>query len=110
MAIVEAAEARLGAPVPLLRIDGGATANTTLVQTLGDVLGRPVERAHDPEATVRGAAFAAGLGAGLWAGEEVLDELRGSTEIIEPTWSRDQRESEYADWLRAVERSRKWVT
>lgn len=105
-AIVDAAEARLDAPVPLLRIDGGATANRVLVQTLADALGRPVERALDPEATVRGAAFAAGLAAKLWDSEGALDGLRGPTEVIEPTWSADRRETEYADWLRAVERTR----
>ncbi len=63
-AIVDAAETRLGTVIPLLRIDGGATANRLLVQALADALGRPVERARDPEATIRGATFAAGLGGG----------------------------------------------
>ena len=65
-AVVDAAEAGTGVTIPTLRIDGGATANRVLVQVLADVLGRPVERAVDAEATVRGAAFAAGLAAGLW--------------------------------------------
>jgi glycerol kinase len=106
-AIVDAAEARLDAPVPLLRIDGGATANRVLVQTLADALGRPVERALDPEATVRGAAFAAGLAAKLWDSEDALAGMRGPTEVVKPIWSADRRETEYGDWLRAVERTRR---
>ena len=64
-AVLEAAEADAGLAIPELRVDGGATANPVLLQAIADALGRPVTRALDPEATVRGAAFAAGLAAGL---------------------------------------------
>ena len=108
-AVVEAAEVGAGVTIPTLRVDGGATANRVLVQALADVLGRPVERAVDAEATVRGAAFAAGLAAGLWDDPELLRGLRGPVEVIEPLWAAARRDEEYADWLRAVERSRGWA-
>ena len=108
-AVVEAAEQGAGVEIPILRIDGGATANRVLVQALADVLGRPIERAEDAEATVRGAAFAAGLAAGLWDGPEALRDLRGAVEVVEPAWDEARREAEYRDWLRAVERSRGWA-
>ena len=85
------------------------TANRVFVQALADALGRPVEMAADTEATVRGAAFSAGLAAGLWSGPEALRELRGPVEIVEPVWDATRRETEYADWLRAVERARGWA-
>jgi glycerol kinase len=108
-AVIDAAEAGAGVEIGALRIDGGVTANGLLVQTLADVLGRPVERALDPEATVRGAAFAAGLAAGLWPGPEALKELRGPVAVTEPSWQEARREAEYDDWLRAVERARGWA-
>ena len=80
-----------------------------LLQAIADALGRPVTRAVDPEATVRGAAFAAGLAAGLWPSPSVLAELRGPVETVQPEWNADRRETEYADWLRAVERTRGWT-
>jgi glycerol kinase len=108
-AVIDAAEADAGVAIPALRVDGGATANRVLVQALADALGRPVERATDAEATVRGAAFGAGLAAGLWNGPDDLRARRGEVEVVEPVWNDDRRETELADWLRAVERSRDWV-
>jgi glycerol kinase len=108
-AVVEAAEADAGLVIAELRVDGGATANPVLLQALADALGRPVSRAVDPEATVRGAAFAAGLAAGLWPDPSALAALRGPTETVEPAWTADRRDSEYADWLRAVDRARGWA-
>ena len=108
-AVLEAAEADAGLAIAELRVDGGATSNPVLLQALADALGRPVSRALDPEATVRGAAFAAGLAAGLWPDPSALTALRGPTEAVEPAWSADRRDTEYADWLRAVERARGWA-
>ena len=108
-AVLEAAEADAGLAIAELRVDGGVTANPVLLQALADALGRPVSRALDPEATVRGAAFAAGLAAGLWPDPSALAALRGPTETVAPAWSADRRDTEYADWLRAVERARGWA-
>ena len=108
-AVLDEAERSADVEVATLRIDGGMTANRVFVQTLADALGRPVEMAADSEATVRGAAFSAGLAAGLWSGPEALRELRGAVEIVEPAWDTTRRETEYADWLRAVERARGWA-
>jgi glycerol kinase len=102
--VVDAAEREGGAAISELRIDGGATANGFLTQTVADVLGRPVVRTADAEATVRGAAFAAGLAAGTWANGDALETVRGATVTIEPRWDDDRRETEYAGWLDAVGR------
>ena len=108
-AVLDAAAESTGIEIATLRIDGGVTANSIFVQALADVLGRPVERAADTEATIRGAAFAAGLAAGLWDGPDALRELRGPVEVVDPLWDATRRETEYADWLRAVERARGWA-
>jgi glycerol kinase len=101
--VVDAAEREGDGSISELRIDGGVTGNAFVAQTVADVLGRPVVRTIDPEATVRGAAFAAGLAAGIWPSTAVLDGLRGPTVTIEPRWGDERREAELAGWLDAVE-------
>ncbi len=66
------------APPPVLRVDGGMVANNWLVQTLADFTGLPVERPVYGETTVLGAAFLAGLGAGLFAS---LDEIKAAWKL-----------------------------
>ena len=51
--------------VPVLRVDGGMSANATFLQALGDATGRPVEPAAVCEATTLGAAFLAGTTVGI---------------------------------------------
>jgi len=65
----------------LLRVDGGMVRNDWMLQFLADILGLPVERPRVPETTALGAAFLAGLGAGLYAS---LDEIAAA-------WQRDRR-------------------
>ena len=52
--------------VPVLRVDGGASANDWLMQFQADVLGVPVERPDMVETTALGAAGLAGLALGVW--------------------------------------------
>ena len=107
--VLDAAERDAGLRIAELRVDGGATRNGVLLQALADVLGRPVARAVESEATARGAAFAAGLAAGVWTDTPALAALRGPVELVEPTWSEDRRATEYAGWLRAVDCARGWA-
>ena len=54
--------------VPVLRVDGGASANDWLMQFQADVLGVPVERPDMVETTALGAAGLAGIALGVWRG------------------------------------------
>lgn len=93
-----------------LRVDGGATANDFLMQFQADLLGVPVLRPKQLEVTALGAAMLAGLAVGLWQGDAALSDLLGGEETcFSPRMSSDQREALYADWKRAVERSRNWA-
>ncbi|MBM3884656.1 MAG: glycerol kinase GlpK [Gemmatimonadetes bacterium] len=56
-----------GAPLDVLRVDGGATGNDWLMQFQADVLGVHVERPAEIETTALGAAGLAGITAGVWA-------------------------------------------
>jgi glycerol kinase len=105
--VVEAMERDTGEPLRELRVDGGAAVMDVLCQFQADLLGIPVRRPRQTETTALGAAFLAGLGAGIWKDADLKDLWKLDREF-EPTMSRDQAGSLQAEWRRAVERSRGW--
>jgi len=108
-AVLDAMVQDSGVRLEVLKVDGGATANDTLMQLQADILGVPVVRPVVAETTALGAAYAAGLAVGFWSG---LDDLRENWRMDkrwEPTWSADQRDASYARWQKAVERTFDWV-
>jgi glycerol kinase len=96
-------------PVDSLRADGGGTANAFLMQLQADVLGIPVDVAGVRETTALGAAFLAGLGVGVWKDTSGLRRLRAPAARYEPRMGTDERDTLYAGWKRAVERTRDWA-
>lgn len=107
--VVEAMIADSGIELTSLRVDGGMTANATLMQLQADVLGAEVVRPGNIETTALGAAFAAGIGTGYWSSLEEVRALQAPDEAWTPTWEADQRQKLVADWNRAVERSFDWA-
>src|SRR5207245_9195769 len=103
--VVEAMERDTGRPLTELRVDGGASVMDVLCQLQADLLGIPVRRPRHTETTALGAAFLAGLGAGLWD-EADLANLWKLDREFEPRMSRDQADGPQARWRQAVERSR----
>src|SRR5687768_16567757 len=98
-----------GVRLEVLKVDGGATANDTLMQLQADILGVPVVRPVVAETTALGAAYAAGLAVGFW---KDLDDMRANwrqDKRWEPTWTAAQRDEAYATWQKAVERTLNWV-
>ncbi|XP_024976315.1 glycerol kinase-like [Cynara cardunculus var. scolymus] len=91
----------------LLRVDGGATVNTTLMQTQADIMGTPVVRPADIETTALGAAYAAGLGVGIWKENDLFsneERMKQDTKFT-PALSEEVRKKKVASWFKAVERS-----
>jgi glycerol kinase len=108
-AVLDAMVQDSGVRLEVLKVDGGATVNDTLMQLQADVLGVPVVRPVVAETTALGAAYAAGLAVGFW---KDLDDLRDNWRMDkrwEPTWSADQRDAAYAGWEKAVERTLNWI-
>jgi glycerol kinase len=89
-----------------LRVDGGAVVNDLLMQLQADLLGIPVERPRVNETTALGAAYLAGLAAGVWTSLDELAASRAIDRVFEPRIGEDERASRYAAWLKAVERAR----
>jgi glycerol kinase len=90
----------------LLRVDGGMVANAWFLQFLADILGTPVERPENVESTVLGAAFLAGLAAGVVESTDVIADLWRRDRLFEPAMSNDRREALLAGWSAAVTRVR----
>jgi glycerol kinase len=109
--VLEAMQADLGAgALPAqLRVDGGVTGNALCMQLQADILGIPVVRPAVLQTTALGAAFAAGLGAGVWTSTAAVEAAWRAGARWEPTWSEDRRESAYAGWRKAVSRSLDWL-
>lgn len=98
-----------GVQLEVLKVDGGATVNDTLMQLQADILGVPVVRPKVAETTALGAAYAAGLATGFWQGTDELRRNWKADRQWDPTWSEDQRQQGYALWKKAVKRTLDWV-
>ncbi len=94
--VLEAMQADASAELTALKVDGGATVNNFLMQLQADVLGVPVVRPTVHETTALGAAYAAGLATGLWAGPDELRANWGVERVFEPQWDEARREEGYA--------------
>jgi glycerol kinase len=93
-----------------LRVDGGGTANSFLMQFQSDLLGIPLEVADVQETTARGAAYLAGLGVGFWKHASEIGQHWQPARRYEPSMSADRRGELMAAWHRAIDRSRNWAT
>jgi glycerol kinase len=107
--VLEAMRKDAGIDIEVIRVDGGATVNKTLMQLQADIIGVPVVRPKVAETTSLGAAYCAGLARGIWAD---LTEARKNWKMDQqwdPQWSASQRDAGYAGWQKAVNRSLGWT-
>ena len=88
----------------VLRVDGGMAANDWMLQFLADMLGAPVERPDSLEATVRGAAYLAGLTAGICPPPDAMAQSPALGRRFDPKMDAGTRERNYAEWQDAVAR------
>ena len=107
--VLEAMEADSNVKLKTLRVDGGAVVNNLLMQFQADILGVAVQRPKVAETTALGAAYLAGIAVGFWSSAQEVAAQWAIDRTFEPKMSADQRHSLYADWKRAVERSRNWA-
>ena len=95
-----------GAQIDELRVDGGMVGNDLLMQRLADTVGTPVERPRVTETTALGAAFLAGLRAGLWPSLDALSATWSLDRAFRPAEGAASRDRRYAGWQAAVRRVR----
>lgn len=106
--IVEAMSRDAGVPLRRLKVDGGMVRNSLLMQLQADVLGVPVIRPRVVETTALGAAYCAGLAAGVWEGLDALRRHWAAERAWEPGLGTEAREAGYRRWKKAVERTFGW--
>jgi glycerol kinase len=95
-------------PLHELRVDGGAAANNLLLQIQADILGAPVLRPREVETTALGAAYLAGIAAGVLPADAPRALWQLDARFL-PAIDAPEREQRYALWRRAVERASGWI-
>ena len=107
--LMDAMIADCGSRPESLQVDGGASANSFLMQFQADITGIPVVRPRVLETTALGAALLAGLGAGIYGSAE--EATKGWQKDLEFTPRMDEatRLLNLKGWHRAVERSKDWA-
>ncbi len=86
----------------VLRVDGGMTASDWAMQFLSDILGAPVDRPVVTETTALGAAYLAGLQAGIYPQPEEFQKSWALERRFTPAMDPVTRDAKYARWGRAV--------
>lgn len=103
--ILRAMAADAGTPLTELKVDGGAARNNLLMQFQADVLGVTCVRPTVLETTALGAAFLAGLGAGLWASTDAIREAWAEDRRFDADMADDDRAAHLAAWAAAVDKA-----
>jgi len=108
--LMDAVQTDAGTPLQELRVDGGATANDSLMQFQADILGVPVLRPAMSETTALGAAFLAGLGSGFWKEVQTISDLPREERRFEPRLARLRAKALRQRWNEAISRAKSWET
>ncbi len=104
MDVITALQEDTGKAIKELRVDGGATKNAFLMQFQADILGIPVILPEITESTALGAAYLAGLTAGLY---KSIDEVAKNNRIasrFDPKMDPTERERQKSIWKDAISR------
>lgn len=105
--VIDAMVEDTGIEIKTLKVDGGACSNNYLMEFQSDILGVPVERPEIVESTAMGAAYLAGIQAGVWQMEDV-DKNRTIDKLFEPTIDSEKRERLYGMWTKGIKRVMNW--
>ena len=106
--LVFAMEKDTGAPLKRLKVDGGASRDSFLMQFQADILNAEVIKPSQHETTALGVARLAGLTVGVWSSQEELAQKQQIEQAYIPQMSACEREERLKKWHRAVERSLGW--
>ena len=107
--LLEAMQADAGIKFSELRVDGGASVSDIMMQIQADFSQAKVNRPKVVETTALGAAYMAGLVAGVWKDKAEIEQNRQVDRVFTPQMPVEERNRLYSGWKRAVERSRDWA-
>lgn len=108
MELMEAMEKDTGVCLSELKVDGGASRDTFLMQFQADILNKNVLRPVVRETTALGAAYLAGLAVGFWSGLEEIRKMWQCDVTFAPKMDAQEREAGKRGWAKAVGRSLDW--
>lgn len=107
--LVHAMERDTGVPLTGLRADGGASRDAFLMQFQADILNKQVLRPVIRETTALGAAYLAGLAAGVWSNLDEIRKLWHCDMVFSPEMEDEKRNKLLSGWEKAVGRSQGWI-
>ncbi|MDR2654582.1 MAG: glycerol kinase GlpK [Oscillospiraceae bacterium] len=107
--LVDAIKKDAGISLSALKADGGASRNKFLMQFQADLLGIPVVCPTVSESTALGAAYLAGLAAGMWSGTKELTKFWKPGHVYAPQMDGEDAAKLLAGWDKAVGRSLGWA-
>lgn len=100
--VIEAMRRDTGLDVPLLRVDGGASANDLLMQIQSDLAALPISRGVCVETTASGVAMMAGLALGVYQSTAELLTLTEGARLFTPQLSEKTRAARLEKWHKAI--------
>jgi glycerol kinase len=101
-AVVDLIVQESGVQLEEIRADGGASKNAFLMQFQSDIVGKPVRTSQNAELSAFGAAYASGLGIGIWT-EEDLERIYQTEQHYYPFWDSEKRRIHQQQWHQAVQ-------
>jgi len=107
--LLDAMERDVPGGLSVLRVDGGASVSRFMMQFQSDILGKPIDRPAMVETTALGAAFLAGLAAGVWDSLEDIAKIRRSDVVFTPQMAPEQAAALERGWRKAVSRAQDWA-
>jgi glycerol kinase len=107
--VVRAMQADSGLKLKELRVDGGASLNSLLMQFQSDLLNVNVVRPQVNETTALGAAYLAGLAVGFWKNEKEIAQQWEESARFKSGMKPAERKRLQSQWQRAVDRSGGWA-
>ena len=107
--VLRAMAADSGIAMKSLRVDGGASANNYLMQTMADISDLEVKRPRCVETTALGAAYLAGLAVGYWQSAEDITRNWSVDRVFRPAISEEERTKRIKGWNKAVRCAYHWA-
>ena len=107
--VLRAMEADSGIKMTSLRVDGGASANNYLLQTMADISNLPVLRPKCLETTALGAAYLAGLAVGYWSSPADVAKNWAVDSTFRPNIPAGERAKRLRGWKKAVRCAYHWA-
>jgi glycerol kinase len=106
--LLDATQRDASTPIKEMRVDGGASANDTLMQFQADIMNIPVVRPEVTETTALGAAYLAGIGVGFWKDAQAIATMPRAEKRFEPRMPAGQAARLRERWNLALSRAKAW--